>query len=490
MIDFTMVLGLDEAHADQLVVTYPSWAHFKPELATCPVLAICDAKQIKITHPVFKMLRNRDDFQIHFWDPPEGLYDTQRENMLTALTVIPGERVKTPWYLKIDTDVFATNSDQWIFDEWFEDNPAFISSPWGYTKPNNAIEKMDAWADSVPMFSDSKPLNIPYDPKSNKVKHSRIISFIYFGNTEWTKNVTSPAKIDDQYKLPVPSQDTYLFYCAKRLGSLYRRPKFKKFGWVQGNRTANIVAALKELPEYEMIVDPDSFTPKVQPKPEESEPVIGGDPTVLVNYIGRSVAKANREERQKARQEVKTDSGPQSLKKPKINAMKSTGTHLPVLLSAFAQTKGNVLELGCGHYSTPMLHSLCVPLNRQLLTIESNPKSPEKGKEYFKLFEGFANDHHKLIYFNKWEEFDFDQWKEGLFWDVALVDAEPPAARVPLIRKIKDVAKFIVCHDSEEKHSFRYHYEQVVDEFKYVFRCDVYPTETMVLSNFEQFSML
>ncbi len=37
------------------------------------------------------------------------------------------------------------------------------------------------------------------------------------------------------------------------------------------------------------------------------------------------------------------------------------GTHMACLIAAVINTTGPVLELGSGHYSTPLLHVLCSP---------------------------------------------------------------------------------------------------------------------------------
>lgn len=47
-------------------------------------------------------------------------------------------------------------------------------------------------------------------------------------------------------------------------------------------------------------------------------------------------------------------------------------THVPALAAAVAHTTGPVLELGCGHGSTPLLHAMCQPTARVLCTVESD----------------------------------------------------------------------------------------------------------------------
>ena len=64
------------------------------------------------------------------------------------------------------------------------------------------------------------------------------------------------------------------------------------------------------------------------------------------------------------------------------------GTHLPVLVEALALTKGPVLELGAGDWSTPILHQLC--WDRELVTVEPVP-------EWRARFEGMASERHLIL---------------------------------------------------------------------------------------------
>lgn len=56
--------------------------------------------------------------------------------------------------------------------------------------------------------------------------------------------------------------------------------------------------------------------------------------------------------------------------------MKPTGfhTHLPALVAAFTRTTGDILEVGGGLYSTPVLHELAAAAGRKLVTAEVNPE--------------------------------------------------------------------------------------------------------------------
>jgi len=43
---------------------------------------------------------------------------------------------------------------------------------------------------------------------------------------------------------------------------------------------------------------------------------------------------------------------------------------MPMLLMAIGATRGPVLEIGVGHFSTPQLHYLCAGMNRRLVSVE------------------------------------------------------------------------------------------------------------------------
>ena len=124
-------------------------------------------------------------------------------------------------------------------------------------------------------------------------------------------------------------------------------------------------------------------------------------------------------------------------------------THLPLLVACVAHTKGPVLELGCGLYSTPLLHALC--LDRQLTSLESNVK-------WYERFVRFKTANHRI-------EVGLDLGSlPNQQWSVVLVDQQPPNARVLSIIKLRSRVELFVVHDSEHR---RYDYEKVLKEFTY-----------------------
>lgn len=230
MIDFTTVIAIDAHHLEELKLAWSTWEKFKPEIINAPMVIIYDEKEVDPEDEWLDEKMERDNITLIPWNPPEGLYKDQREKMLTSFFQAT-KFVKTKWYLKIDTDCIANNYDKnWLDESWFVDDPAFVSNPWGYTKPNNTFDIMDDWGDKQELFKGTNRLNLPYRKDSEIVRHTRIISWFYFGLTEWTNEMSKSCLIDGQYKLPFPSQDTFMWYCAERLNKKYVRIKFKKFG--------------------------------------------------------------------------------------------------------------------------------------------------------------------------------------------------------------------------------------------------------------------
>lgn len=239
MKNLTISLAVDDKHLTELTYSFRTWNKFYPQFfSEHPYCIVYDEEQVKDTDARFGIFKGLK-YEMFPWKNFDNLYVDQREKMLTSLIAAPAEYIKTKWYLKIDTDTIATNNRQWIFDEWFEDGKnvndqnMFISNPWRYTKPPDAIDIMDEWSDR---FSDVKNyyprLNIHPNPGASSVSHKRIISWIMFARTEWTKYISSFAKTKNgSYKLPIPSQDTYLIYFAQRMKFNYKYVRFKKFGW-------------------------------------------------------------------------------------------------------------------------------------------------------------------------------------------------------------------------------------------------------------------
>ena len=158
-------------------------------------------------------------------------------------------------------------------------------------------------------------------------------------------------------------------------------------------------------------------------------------------------------------------------------------TFLPVLMEVMNRTDGDVLELGGGVFSTPVLHWMCETKKRNLLTIESDKNWIRFLQQYYRT------DHHKFLYVENW-----DDCKDAINkkWDVALVDHSPSGRRVEEIKQLANLAKYIVAHDSDPWKDKTYRYSTIYPLFKYKYNFGEVDHNTVLLSNFvnlEDFSV-
>jgi len=112
------------------------------------------------------------------------------------------------------------------------------------------------------------------------------------------------------------------------------------------------------------------------------------------------------------------------------------GSHLPALVTCVAATEGPVLELGAGYYSTPILHAICAPTARRLVSVESDG-------DLIKELSRFRSRHHHLIHSPNYEV--IDQLRKE-HWSVVLLDQSPGPRRGPDMSRFDDVEYFVV-HD-------------------------------------------
>lgn len=155
------------------------------------------------------------------------------------------------------------------------------------------------------------------------------------------------------------------------------------------------------------------------------------------------------------------------------------GSFIPMLIKCMGATSGNVVELGAGMFSTPLLHWLCVPYGRQLYTYENDP-----GWLAVYNLRLFDDDCHHVILVDDWDEADLEHP-----WDVALIDHKPAERRKIDLLRLANWAKYIVIHDTDARYEKDYHYNSTLDSFKHRVDCHFWP-KTTVVSNFVNLSNL
>jgi hypothetical protein len=156
------------------------------------------------------------------------------------------------------------------------------------------------------------------------------------------------------------------------------------------------------------------------------------------------------------------------------------GTHMGALITSVMNTKGPVFEMGCGDFSTVLLHAICKAQGRYLLSTDTS-------KEWLGLFLDLKSDIHDFIYVPVYED-DWqknpkpEKWDEigNQEWGVVFIDHRPGERRRVDIERFSDKAEIIVVHDTEEK---GYMYEYVLSKFKYRYDDKRYNVYTTVVSN-------
>lgn len=149
-----------------------------------------------------------------------------------------------------------------------------------------------------------------------------------------------------------------------------------------------------------------------------------------------------------------------------------SGSHLPILADIILRTEGAVLEMGMGLNSTPLLHWICTYKQRQLLSLENDPK-------WFEANKAFENEFHRVELITDWNKAPIDT----THWSVVLIDHRPALRRKDDVIRLKDKANFIILHDAEPEINKFYRYDKVYPLFKYKFVYSGVKPNTVVLSN-------
>lgn len=115
-------------------------------------------------------------------------------------------------------------------------------------------------------------------------------------------------------------------------------------------------------------------------------------------------------------------------------------THQRLLVAAAMRTAGPILELGCGWYSTPLLHEIAGSQDRLCLTFDTD-------EEWVWRVRSAVRKPQNLYWVPRWENAIVDRfdWR----WGVVFVDSAPKESRVPLIRRLLERAEVFVIHDTE-----------------------------------------
>lgn len=220
----TIVTACDPKYVECLKVSYPNWIKYK-NINQFPIIVYINGFEDNDSRLDF--LRAYKNVKLIHWDMHN--IDNQREKMLSAFVFGPPKDVKTKYWLKLDSDAYATNDKPILSDDM--KNYDIVGHKWGYTKPFEWINILNTWS-----MTQNLNFTFPFNKKQvKKIRyyHHRTNSFIQLHKTEFTKEA---AKIAG-YRLPIPSHDTFLWYVSCALNRPVKRYNFKKHCGIYNKKT-------------------------------------------------------------------------------------------------------------------------------------------------------------------------------------------------------------------------------------------------------------
>lgn len=173
----------------------------------------------------------------------------------------------------------------------------------------------------------------------------------------------------------------------------------------------------------------------------------------------------------------------------------SPGTHSVPLAVSCMHTSGAVLEMGCGYYSTPLLHAICQKQGRRLHTIDHT-------ESWLKRFTHFRTDLHTFEHlkcgsFNVtfyefsyrllpfWKKRIDDAWDQvgnGQNWSVVFLDQLPLSRRVKDLKRLRQVTEIFVIHNTNMLGNWLSDFWPYLNTFKHLYTFPVFPA-TVVCSD-------
>lgn len=139
-----------------------------------------------------------------------------------------------------------------------------------------------------------------------------------------------------------------------------------------------------------------------------------------------------------------------------LKDVQNWNNHAHLLWEALELTKGEVVEMGMGQGSTPLLHQYCKDTNRRLYSYDNN-------LDWYSKFTHFTSDHHTLTYTIDWDIVSTKHRPSVVF-----IDHAPGERRKIDIERFRDRADIIVCHDTEPAADHGYQMRAGLLKFKYI----------------------
>jgi len=152
---------------------------------------------------------------------------------------------------------------------------------------------------------------------------------------------------------------------------------------------------------------------------------------------------------------------------------------IPLTVAALLSQRGDILELGCGGFSTPILHRIGAEFNRQVVSVDVSLEWVTK------LIIYNTTSTHKIYHV---KNSDLETFGRDKSWGLVLVDhGGPPAyTRSTYALDFAHKAKIVVAHDAEkmsEKH-FKYEKNKVKNHFKYACKYTAFQNKNLIRSQY------
>lgn len=155
------------------------------------------------------------------------------------------------------------------------------------------------------------------------------------------------------------------------------------------------------------------------------------------------------------------------------------GSHFPPLMACLAATKGPVLEVGMGNFSTPVLHSYCLAYPYHPVTSYRDLVSVEENSDWFHQFSDLMGHRHRILH----SEYGvLEKLSRQTFWSVVFIDEWPEERRAGDALLFKDSAEYIVIHDVQSE-GVMGNLRPLLHNWKYQKTYTRYLPATIVLSN-------
>lgn len=221
----TVVTACDPVYVECLKLTLPTWIKHK-NILKMPMIVYVNGFEDNDKRIDF--LKEHKNIRIIHWDMHN--VSNHREKMLSCFVYGPAKDVKTKYWLKIDADAYATNNAALLKEDMIGYD--IVGHKWGYTKPYVWLNTLNKWAKD-------NNINYSYNIDQNRIKnnryyHRRTNSFIQLHSTEFTKIAASMSRD----RLPIPSQDTYLWFISQVLEKQTKFYNFKRLGGMSNKRNA------------------------------------------------------------------------------------------------------------------------------------------------------------------------------------------------------------------------------------------------------------